>query len=395
MDIFEKAYNYSLVDEYREKGLYPYFRAIETGTDTEVYIKGKKMIMLGSNSYLGLTFNDMTIQGAIEGVRKHGTGCAGSRFLNGTLDLHEDLEEKLARFMGKESALLFSTGLLTNQGILSTIVGKDDIVYVDRSDHASIIDGARLSFGKVMKFKHNEMDDLVRLLEQSNREKGKLIVVDGVFSMEGDLADLPNLVEIAKKYGARVMVDEAHAIGVLGKNGKGTAEHFGVEDEVDIQMATFSKSFATIGGFAVSYHKVIDYLKHHSRSLIFTASLPPAVLGAVNVALEIIQDEPERRIRLFQIADKMQSAFKDMGYNVGKTVTPIVPLIIGDLDLCLMLWREVTDNGLFVNVAVPPAVPHDHCLIRTSYTATHTDDQLDYALEVFGKAGKKLGILGS
>jgi len=395
MDIFEKAYNYSLVDEYREKGLYPYFRAIETGTDTEVYIKGKKMIMLGSNSYLGLTFNDMTIQGAIEGVRKHGTGCAGSRFLNGTLDLHEDLEEKLARFMGKESALLFSTGLLTNQGILSTIVGKDDIVYVDRSDHASIIDGARLSFGKVMKFKHNEMDDLVRLLEQSNREKGKLIVVDGVFSMEGDLADLPNLVEIAKKYGARVMVDEAHAIGVLGKNGKGTAEHFGVEDEVDIQMATFSKSFATIGGFAVSYHKVIDYLKHHSRSLIFTASLPPAVLGAVNVALEIIQDEPERRIRLFQIADKMRSAFKDMGYNVGKTVTPIVPLIIGDLDLCLMLWREVTDNGLFVNVAVPPAVPHDHCLIRTSYTATHTDDQLDYALEVFGKAGKKLGILGS
>jgi len=395
MDIFEKAYNYSLVDEYKEKGLYPYFRAIETGTDTEVFIKGKKMIMLGSNSYLGLTFNDMTIQGAIEGVRKHGTGCAGSRFLNGTLDLHEDLEEKLARFMGKESALLFSTGLLTNQGILSTIVGKDDIVYVDRSDHASIIDGARLSFGKVMKFKHNEMDDLVRLLEQSNRENGKLIVVDGVFSMEGDLADLPNLVEIAKKYGARVMVDEAHAIGVLGKNGKGTAEHFGVEDEVDIQMATFSKSFATIGGFAVSYHKVIDYLKHHSRSLIFTASLPPAVLGAVNVALEIIQDEPERRIRLFQIADKMRSAFKDMGYNVGKTVTPIVPLIIGDLDLCLMLWREVTDNGLFVNVAVPPAVPHDHCLIRTSYTATHTDDQLDYALEVFGKAGKKLGILGS
>ena len=395
MDIFEKAYNYSLVDEYREKGLYPYFRAIETGTDTEVYIKGKKMIMLGSNSYLGLTFNDMTIQGAIEGVRKHGTGCAGSRFLNGTLDLHEDLEEKLARFMGKESALLFSTGLLTNQGILSTIVGKDDIVYVDRSDHASIIDGARLSFGKVMKFKHNEMDDLVRLLEQSNRENGKLIVVDGVFSMEGDLADLPNLVEIAKKYGTRVMVDEAHAIGVLGKNGRGTAEHFGVEDEVDIQMATFSKSFATIGGFAVSYHKVIDYLKHHSRSLIFTASLPPAVLGAVNVALEIIQDEPERRIRLFQIADKMRSAFKDMGYNVGKTVTPIVPLIIGDLDLCLMLWREVTDNGLFVNVAVPPAVPHDHCLIRTSYTATHTNDQLDYALEEFRKAGKKLGILGS
>jgi len=266
---------------------------------------------------------------------------------------------------------------------------------VDRSDHASIIDGARLSFGKVMKFKHNEMDDLVRLLEQSNRENGKLIVVDGVFSMEGDLADLPNLVEIAKKYGTRVMVDEAHAIGVLGKNGRGTAEHFGVEDEVDIQMATFSKSFATIGGFAVSYHKVIDYLKHHSRSLIFTASLPPAVLGAVNVALDIIQSEPERRTRLFQIADKMRSALKNMGYNVGKTVTPIVPLIIGDLDLCLMLWREVTDNGLFVNVAVPPAVPHDHCLIRTSYTATHTNDQLDYALEEFRKAGKKLGILGS
>ena len=393
MDIFQKAFDYSLADEYRAKGLYPYFRPIETGTDTEVYINGKKMIMLGSNSYLGLTFNESTVRGAIEGVKKHGTGCAGSRFLNGTLILHEDLEEKLARFMNKEKALLFSTGLLTNQGILSTIIGKTDIVYVDKSDHASIIDGVRLSFGRVVKYKHNDMDDLKRVLEQSDKKAGKLIVVDGVFSMGGDLADLPNIVDLAKKFGARVMVDEAHAVGVLGKNGRGTAEHFGLEDDVDIQMATFSKSFATIGGFAVSCHPVIDYLKHHSRALIFTASLPPAVLGVVNNALLIIQNEPDRRTRLFQIADKMRKAFKEMGYNVGHTVTPIIPLIIGDMDKCLMMWKEVTENGLFVNPAVPPAVPRGYSLIRTSYTATHTDDQLDFAIDVFKKAGKKLGII--
>jgi len=395
MDIFEKAFNYSRVDEYKAKGLYPYFRAIETGTDTEVYIDGKKMIMLGSNSYLGLTFNERTIHGAIEGVKKHGTGCAGSRFLNGTLDLHEELEEKLAHFMQKERALLFSTGMLTNQGILSTIIGKEDYVFVDRSDHASIIDGTRLSFGKVVKFKHNDMDDLRRLLAQADGNAGKLIVVDGVFSMEGDLANLPDIVEIAKKHTARLMVDEAHAIGVLGKNGRGSSEHFGVESDVDIQMATFSKSFATIGGFTVSYEKVINYLKHHSRALIFTASLPPAVLGAVDAALTIIQNEPERRKRLLEIANRMRNAFREMGFNVGKTLTPIVPLIIGDLDLCLMFWREVTEMGLFVNPAVPPAVPEGHSLIRTSYTATHTDDQLDFALEVFRKAGRKLGILKS
>jgi len=393
VDIFQKAFDYSQADEYRAKGLYPYFRPIETGTDTEVYINGKKMIMLGSNSYLGLTFNESTVRGAIESIKKHGTGCAGSRFLNGTLILHEDLEEKLARFMNKEKALLFSTGLLTNQGILSTIIGKTDIAYVDKADHASIIDGVRLSFGRVVKYKHNDMDDLKRVLEQSDKKAGKLIVVDGVFSMEGDLADLPNIVDLAKKFGARLMVDEAHAVGVLGKNGRGTAEHFGLEDDVDIQMATFSKSFATIGGFAVSCHSVIDYLKHNSRALIFTASLPPAVLGVVNNALLIIQNEPDRRIRLSQIADKMRKAFKEMGYNVGHTVTPIIPLIIGDMDKCLMMWKEVTENGLFVNPAVPPAVPPGYSLIRTSYTATHTDDQLDFAIDVFKKAGKKLGII--
>jgi 7-keto-8-aminopelargonate synthetase-like enzyme len=295
--------------------------------------------------------------------------------------------------MKKEKALLFSTGSLTNQGVLSTIIGKNDVVYVDRVDHASIIDGVRLSFGKVVKYKHNDMDDLKRAMEQSDRKAGKLIVVDGVFSMEGDLANLPGIVDLAKKYGARVMVDEAHAVGVLGKNGRGTAEHFGIEDEIDIQMATFSKSFATIGGFTVSYHSVIEYLKHHSRALIFTASLPPAVLGAVNHALMIIRNEPERRTRLLQIAEKMRQAFKGMGYNVGPTVTPIIPLIIGDMDNCLMLWKEVTENGLFVNPVVPPAVCPGGSLIRTSYTATHTDEQLDFALHVFKKTGKKLGII--
>ncbi len=393
MDIFQKAFDYSLVDEYKSRGLYPYFRAIETGTDTEVYIGGKKMVMLGSNSYMGLTFNEKTIQGAIDGVRKHGTGCAGSRFLNGTLDLHEELEEKIGLFMNKEKALLFSTGFMTNLGILSTIVGKNDIVYIDKVDHASIIEGVRLSFGKVVKYRHNDMDDLRRVLENSDKRAGKLIVVDGVFSMEGDLADLPSIVDLAGKYGSRIMVDEAHAIGVLGENGRGTSEHFGLEDEVDIQMATFSKSFATIGGYVVSYSSVIDYLKHHSRALIFSASLPPAVLGAVSKALEIIQNEPERREKLSKIADKMRKAFKEMGYDVGPTVTPIIPLIIGDMDKCLMLWREVTENGLFVNPVVPPGVPPGRSLIRTSYIATHTDGQLDFAIDVFKKAGKKLGII--
>ena len=393
MDVFKKAFNYSVADEYRARGLYPYFRAIETGTDTEVYINKKKMLMLGSNSYMGLTFDKRTIQAAIDGVKKHGTGCAGSRFLNGTLDLHEDLERKLASFMKRESTLLFSTGLLTNQGILSTIIGRNDIVYIDKSDHASIIDGVRLSFGKVIKFKHNDMDDLKKRLADSPSHAGKLIVVDGVFSMEGDLADLPNIVELAKTYGARVMVDEAHAVGVLGENGRGASEHFGLEEEVSIIMATFSKSFATIGGFTASSPKVIDYLKHRSRALIFTASLPPAVLGAAAAALTIIQNEPERRKRLFKIAEKMRLGFTELGYNVGPTVTPIVPLIIGGMDKCFMLWKEVTENGIFVNPVVPPGVPEGQSLIRTSYIATHTDEQLDFALDVFKKVGKKLGLI--
>jgi 8-amino-7-oxononanoate synthase len=393
MDVFQKAFDYKLYEEYRARGLYPYFRAIETGTDTEVSINGKKMIMLGSNSYMGLTFNEKTIQGAIDAVRSHGTGCAGSRFLNGTLNLHEELELKLAAFMGKESALLFSTGMLANFGVLGTIVGRNDIVFVDKADHASIIDGVRLSFSKVVKFKHNDMDDLKRLLEEAGEEPGKLIVVDGVFSMEGDIANLPGIVELARKHGARVMVDEAHAVGVLGKNGTGTAEHFGLQNEVDIQMATFSKSFATIGGFIVSSMRVMEYLKHHSRALIFTASPPPAVLGAVNAALDIIKNEPKRRVRVMQIAERMRNEFRGMGYDVGPSQTPIVPLIIGDMDKCFMLWREVTDHGLFVNPAVPPAVPPGHSLIRTSYTATHTDEQLDFALRVFKEAGRKLGII--
>jgi 8-amino-7-oxononanoate synthase len=393
MDLFEKAYKYNLSEEYKAKGLYPFFRPIRTGSDTEVYINGKRMVMLGSNSYMGLTFNDSTIQGAADAVREHGTGCAGSRFLNGTLTIHEKLEEDLAGFMNKPAALLFSTGFMTNLGILSTILGKNDIVYIDKTDHASIIDGVRLSFSRVVKFRHNDMDDLDRVLAQSDSRAGKLICVDGVFSMEGDVADLPAIVEIARRHGARIMVDEAHAVGVLGENGRGTAEYFGLEDQVDLQMATFSKSFATIGGFAVSDQKVINYLKHHARPLIFSASLPPAVVGAVNAGLEIIKNEPERRNRLMSIADRMRNSFKEMGYDVGPTVTPIVPLIIGDMDQCLMLWREVTEAGLFVNPVVPPAVPPGQSLIRTSYIATHTDEQLDFALEVFRKAGRKLGLI--
>ena len=392
MDIFEKCFCYTAAKEARESGYYPYFKPIESGQGSQVIIRGRRMIMIGSNNYLGLTSHPKLKEAAIKAVEKYGSGCTGSRFLNGTLDIHEELEAKLAEFMGKEAALVFSTGFQTNLGTISTVVGRGDIVITDRADHASILDGCRLSFGKLMKFKHNDMEDLERVLKTCGK-KGKLIIVDGIFSMEGDIADLPNIVKLAKRYGARVMVDDAHSMGVLGENGRGTAEHFDLMDEVDIVMATFSKSFASIGGFVVAKEEVIDFIKHNSRALIFSASPPPASVAVVLAALEIIKDEPERRRKLWENARMMLEGFKGMGFDTGTSQTPVVPIIIGDQMKTFIFWRQLFNEGIFANPAIPPAVPPGRSLIRTSYMATHTKDELNRVLEVFGKVGKDLGII--
>ncbi|MDD3625695.1 MAG: aminotransferase class I/II-fold pyridoxal phosphate-dependent enzyme [bacterium] len=392
-DLFDKCLNYLDAREAMKAGVYPYFTEISSAQETEVMINGKKVIMLGSNSYLGLTHHPEVMKAAKEALDKYGVGCAGSRFLNGTLDLHRKLEEKLAEFVGKESAITFSTGFQTNLGVISALVGKDDYVIIDKLDHASIIDGCRLSFGKTLKYFHNDMEDLERMLIKAG-DSGKLIVIDGVFSMEGDICDLPNIVKLARKYGARILVDDAHSVGVLGKTGRGTAEHFGLEKEVDLIMNTFSKSFATIGGYVAGPENIIHYLKHHSRSLIFSASLPPPTLGAVYAAVEILKREPERREKLWHNTNKMLKGFKDLGFDTGHSVTPIIPIRVGELITTLEMRKRLLENeGVFVNPVVPPAVPQGDCLIRTSFMATHTDEQLDRVLTAFEKVGKDLKVI--
>jgi 8-amino-7-oxononanoate synthase len=391
-DIFEKCYKFTAAKEAMEAGIYPYFRVIESAQEPEVIVGGKKMIMIGSNNYLGLTNHPRVKEAAVEALRKYGTGCAGSRFLSGTLGIHVELEEKLARFMRKEAALVFSTGFQTNLGVISALVGKDDIVLIDKMDHASIIDGCRLSFGEVKKYKHNDMDDLERLLQQYN-DKAKLIIVDGVFSMEGDIVDLPNVVRLAKKYGASVMVDDAHGIGVLGSTGRGTAEHFSLENEIDLIMGTYSKSLASIGGFIASSEKVIHYIKHFARAFIFSASPPPASIAAVSAAIDIIEEEPERIERLGRNTKKMLNGFKALGFDTGPSETPIIPIIVGEDMKAFTMTRMLHDRGIFANVAVSPAVPNGKALIRTSYMATHTEEQLDRVLKAFEEVGKELRII--
>jgi 8-amino-7-oxononanoate synthase len=393
MDIFDKCYNFKDAEEVKGMGIYPYFRAISSGQDTEVMVGGKKMIMIGSNNYLGLTSHPKVKEAALEAVKKYGSGCSGSRFLNGTLDIHEELERRLAKFMRKEAAQVFSTGFLTNLGTIATLVTRKDNVITDRSDHASSVDACRLSFGNVIKFKHNDMFDLKRVLSSGEDKTGKLIVIDGVFSMEGDIANLPEIVNLAKQYKARVMVDDAHAIGVLGENGRGTAEHFDLDDEVDIIMGTFSKSFASLGGFIVSSERVINYIKHFSRALIFSASPPPAAVAACLAALDIIESEPERREKLWQITKKMHKEFKALGFNIGNSQTPIIPIYIGDDIKTFKMWKMLFDEGIFTNPIISPAVSPGSQLLRTSYTATHTDEQLERVLEVFEKVGKKMGVI--
>ncbi|MFQ5674407.1 MAG: aminotransferase class I/II-fold pyridoxal phosphate-dependent enzyme [bacterium] len=392
-DLFDKCRRFTTAKEFQELGLYPYFKAIQTGADMQVEIDGKRLIMIGSNNYLGLTQDPRVKEAAMNAVKKYGSGCTGSRYLNGTLSLHVELEERLADFMRKEAALIFSTGFQTNVGTISTIVGKDDFIYADRNNHASIVDGNRLSFGRVLKFKHNDMNDLERLLSSSDSKNGKLIVVDGVFSMEGDLADLPSIVELSKKFDTRVMVDDAHSIGVFGENGRGTASHFGVEDDVDLIMGTFSKSFASLGGYIVATENVIDYIKHHSRALIFSASMPPASVASVLAALDIMINEPERKERLWANTRKMKKAFDDMGFNTCGSDSPVIPIVVGEMLDTFKFWKRLFENGVFANPAVPPAVAPGQSLIRTSYMATHTDDELDKVLEVFQKIGKEFNLI--
>jgi 8-amino-7-oxononanoate synthase len=395
-DIFQKCRNFTRHKEAEASGLYPYFKAIESGADREVMIKGRKMIMIGSNNYLGLTTHPKVKEAAKAAIDKYGSGCTGSRFLNGTLDIHEELEHRLARFMRKEKALLFSTGFQTNLGVISVLAGKDDMILCDRMNHASIIDGCRLAFGRTIKFKHNDMEDLERILTSVDLEEtngSNLLVTEGVFSMEGDLGALPAIVRLKKAFGFRILLDDAHGIGYMGPGGRGAAEHFGVENDVDLIMGTFSKSFASLGGFIAGEEAVIDYVKHHARALIFSASMPPSAVATVLAALDIMEKEPEHRERLWKNTRKMQNAYRDLGFDIGGTVSPVVPIIVGEFEKTLIFWKELFEAGVFVNPIVSPAVPADKCLLRTSYMATHTNDELDRVIDIMARVGKKLGVI--
>jgi 8-amino-7-oxononanoate synthase len=392
MDIFEKCYQYTQVKEAIEKGLYPFFIPLTDNEGTEVTFRGHRLIMCGSNNYLGLTTHPKVRQAAIDAIARYGTSCTGSRFLNGTLEMHEQLEDELAEWVGKEAALVFSTGMQVNLGTVSALVGRDDIVILDKDDHASIVDGARLGYGKIERYRHNDMAHLERVLKCLPPAAGKLLVVDGLFSMEGDLAKLPEIVELTKQYGVRIMVDDAHGMGVTG-NGHGTAAHFGVTDQVDLIMSTFSKSFASLGGFVAGDEGVIDYIKHHARALIFSASIPPANAAAALAALHVMAEEPERVKQVNDNAEYMRNGYQALGFNTGCSETPVVPIIIGDDDKTFMTWKLLFDAGVFVNPVISPAVSPGHQLLRTSYMATHTKDQLDRVLEIFASVGKQMGLI--
>jgi 8-amino-7-oxononanoate synthase len=393
MDIFQKCWNFTQAEEARALGYYPYFTPIQSQQDTEVIINGRRTIMIGSNNYLGLTTHPKVKEVAIAAIKKYGSSCSGSRFLNGTIDLHLELEDRLASFTGNEAAQVFSTGYQTNLGTIAALVGRHDTVVIDYDNHASIVDGCQQSLGKTLRFKHSDMEDLRKVLQKIDPNTGVLVVVDGVFSMEGDIAPLPEIVSICKKFSVRLMVDDAHSFGILGEKGNGTAAHFGLVDDVDIVMGTFSKSFASLGGFIAAEAQVIDYVKHFARALIFSASMPPASIAACLATLDIMQNEPERRERLWDITLRMHKEFRSLGFDIGPTQTPIIPIIIGDEMKVFVFWKKMLDAGIFVNPVRSPAVPAGRALLRTSYTATHTDEQLDRVLETFKRIGKELGII--
>jgi len=383
LDLFDKCTKFTAAREAIQAGVYPYFHALSTYQDSVVTIEGRRTIMLGSNNYMGLTCDPRVIEATIAAVKQYGSGCSGSRFLNGTLVMHNELEEELAEFLNKESALTFSTGFQTNIGVLSTIAGPRDIVYSDRANHASIIDGNRLSFAKITKYAHNDMDDLKSKLERAPEEAGKLIVTDGVFSMEGDIARLPEIVELAKKYNARVMVDDAHGMGMIGDCGRGTANYFGLDDEVDIIMGTFSKSLASLGGYIAAKEDVTHFIKHHSRPFIFSASIPPACCGAALESLRIMKAEPDLQLKLKDNGDYLRAKFREAGITIGESETAIVPVMTYDTERTFKIHHMLLMNGVYCNPVIAPAVNEGECLLRTSCTATHTKELLDEAVGVF------------
>ena len=392
MDLFTKCHNFEDAVVAREAGTYPYFIPLDRSEGTEVVFEGRRIIMCGSNNYLGLTTNPKVREAAKNAIDLYGTSCTGSRFLNGNMTIIEDLERQLAEWVGKEAALVFSTGMQVNLGTISSLIGKDDTVILDKEDHASIVDGARLGMGKIERFRHNDVVHLERVLKSLPNEGGKLLVVDGLFSMEGDIAPLPEIIPLCEQYGVRLMVDDAHAMGVLGE-GRGTAAHFGVTDHVDLIMSTFSKSFASIGGFVAGDFSTIDYVKHHARSLIFSASIPPANTATVLAALQVMREEPRMFAALKANGDFMREGFKSLGFDTGHSVTPVIPIIIGDNDRTFKMWRDLFDAGVFVNPVIAPATAPGRQLLRTSYMATHTRPQLERVLETFAKVGRANGLI--
>jgi len=392
-DIFEKAFGYTKADEVKAMGLYPYFKPLEATDGTIVEIEGNEVIMAGSNNYLGLTNDPRTIEAAKDALVNYGTGCTGSRYLNGTLDIHIELEERLATFMQKESCVLFSTGYQTNEGSIQTIAGRNDIIFSDKDNHACIVVGTQCSVAKTMRYQHNDMDHLRRLLEKADPEAGKIIISDGVFSMSGTLAKIPELIDLAQEFGARLYLDDAHAVGVIGDGGRGSASTFGLLDEVDLVSGTFSKSFASLGGFLVGKREVIEYIRHHSPAHIFSASMPPANVATVLKAMDIMEEEPWRLSRLNEISTYMRTELRNLGFNVWTSETPIIPIVIGEMMMCFQFWKDLFEAGVYANAVIPPAVPAGQSLLRTSYMASHTDEHLDRILEAFRKVGIKHGII--
>ena len=392
MDIFEKCMTYTAARDAMKLGYYPYFFPMSDNEGTEAVYEGKRLLMCGSNNYLGLTTHPRVRQAAIAAIERFGPSCTGSRFVNGTLELHVRLENELAEFVGKEAALVFTTGMQVNLGTISAVVGRGEYVVLDKDDHASIVDGARLSWGETRRFRHNDLKDLERVLASLPEDRGRMVVVDGLYSMGGDLAPLPEIITIAQKYGARLMVDDAHATGVFG-GGHGSAAHFGVTDQVDLIMSTFSKSFASVGGFVAGDEQVIHYIKHHARAMIFSASLSPANTAAALEALHIMREEPEHAERALKNGAYMRQEMRRIGLDIGGSVSPIVPIYIRDDERTLIAWKMMMDAGVFTNPVISPGVPEGSQLLRTSYMATHTQDQLDHALEVYEQVGRQVGLI--
>lgn len=392
-DLFAKAYEFTKAEEVKAAGLYPYFKPITESDGNVVTIEGNEVIMAGSNNYLGLTSDPRVLEAAKKAIDEYGTGCTGSRYLNGTLDLHLELEQKLAEFMRKDSCVLFSTGYQTNEGSIQTIAGRNDVIFSDKDNHACIVVGTLCSNAKTVRYQHNDMDQLRKLLEREDPNTGKLIVSDGVFSMSGKLANVPELLKLAKEFGARLYLDDAHAIGVIGEGGRGSASTYGLLDDVDLVSGTFSKSFASLGGFLVGDREIIEYVRHFSPAHIFSASMPPANVATVLKSLEILQEEPWRLKRLEEISNYIRKGLKELGFNVWNSQTPIIPVVIGEVMQCFRFWRDLFEAGVYANAVVPPAVPKGQSLLRTSYMATHTNDQLDAILEAFYKVGIKNNII--